>query len=124
MSNIKCDKIDERVIEDGVPVYILRFKGKQYYRMINPEYIKHIFLKEDCEVLNPEEYENSKSLIRYKYIGNDERCKMKDKIYTVRYNEWKNDKIRKHFGDFGNKTSFFKSSIYETVRMNRLMYES
>ena len=51
MSNIKCDKIDERVIEDGVPVYILRFKGKQYYRMINPEYIKHIFLKEDCEVL-------------------------------------------------------------------------
>ena len=39
-------------------------------------------------------------------MGNDERCKMKDKIYTVRYNEWKNDKIRKHFGDFGNKTSF------------------
>ena len=57
-------------------------------------------------------------------MGNDERCKMKDKIYTVRYNEWKNDKIRKHFGDFGNKTSYFKSSISETVRMNRLMYES
>ena len=97
MSNIKNDKIDERVIEDGVPVYILRFKGKQYYRMINPEYIKHIFLKEDCEVLktpsgsdentvpcgpkdqpkaHAEEYENSKSIICYKYIGNDERCKI------------------------------------------------
>ena len=39
--------------------------------MINPDYIKHIFIKEDCEVLNPEDYENFKSIICYKYIGKD-----------------------------------------------------
>ena len=119
---VKPDKIDYRILEDGVPVYIQRFKGKQYYRIVNPEYLKHQFKKEDCELLNVNEYETNKSKLKYKYIGSDERCKDKDKVYSVSYNEWKTNKIRKHLGDYGKCSEFFKSSIYERVKEIRNNY--
>ena len=112
---VKPDKVDNRILEDGVPVYIQRFKGKQYYRMINPEYVKHIFNKEGCKVLNIEEFENTKSIIKYEF---------RNKCYTVSYYEWKTDKIRKHLGDYGEKSEFFKSSIYERVKEIRYNYHS
>ena len=36
--------------------------------------------------------------------------------------EWKTDKIRKHLGDYGEKSEFFKSSIYERVKEIRNNY--
>lgn len=112
----KCDddeiKIVENPKENGVSIYCIRKvptkSGKRMNRRIyNPEYIKMIFQNEDCEVLNAEEYLNVKTKLKYKYIGNDERCKDKDKIYSVCFNNWKSLGIRKHFKDYGKSTKFF-----------------
>ena len=76
-------------------------------KVLNPDYIKHQFIKEDCEVLNAEDYENTKTKLKYKYIGNDERCKDKDKLYLISYNNWHSLGIRKHFKEYGKCKSFF-----------------
>ena len=72
-------KVIDEPKEDGISIYCYK-KAKGKTRMVNrkvlnPDYIKHQFLKEDCEVLNAEDYENTKTKLKYKYIGNDERCK-------------------------------------------------
>ena len=62
--------------------------------------------------------------IRDRYIGSDERCKDKDKVYTVSYNNWHTLGIRKHLGDYGKSSEFFKSSIYERVKEIRNNYHT
>ena len=125
IENNEMEIIDD-IKEDGIPKFCrktFRTKlGAYKRRVLNPEYLKHQFKKEDCELLNANEYENAKSKLRYKYIGSDERCKDKDKVYSVSYNNWHTLGIRKHLGDYGKCSEFFKSSIYERVKEIRNNY--
>ena len=76
------------------------------HRCLNPEWVKLQFKNEDCELLN--EYEDSNTKLEYKYIGNDERCKDKEKIYHVKFNNWYYMEMRPHFHEYGRCTSLFK----------------
>ena len=95
---------------DEIPKFctrgITKSNGKfQRQRCLNPEWVKLQFKNEDCELLN--EYVDSKTKLKYKYIGNDERCENKDKIFHLNFNSWANMKMRPHFKDYGKCTSLF-----------------
>lgn len=99
--------------ENIIPKFCMRkyddSKGViRYHRCYNPEWVYMQFLNEDCELVN--EFVTNGTPLQYYYIGNDERCEDKEKIYTTTFKMWNNRGVRKHFQDYGKTNDFFNKT--------------